>query len=378
MKSLFDKILMIVIYYLSGLIPKKENIIIFGSWIGNRYDDNSRFLFEYMMKSAEFKNKKLIWIGNKKPSKLSDNAKFIKRNSFKSILYILIAKYAFMTQGYEDFNKYNLLRNSIKVQLWHGVPIKIIGDSNLKIDTWIQKLRYCMCRYDYFIASSSENKNKLISCFNFMGASEDNVILSGQPRNDYLLNNYNTEYIQELKKRNNIPENKLIVTYLPTFRDNTDKVFTFSKCDDEFSNFLNSNNIIICEKPHFRSKVCESKNSSVISINKDMSTQDILLVTDILVTDYSSVYIDYLLLNKPIIHFVYDKEEYIKNDRGLFYEFDHIVGGEQVKNVTDLKKSIIKYIVNPNKDLHKRKELRKFLLSSELGKSCEILSNIIK
>ena len=373
---MINKIINIFIYMLSHFTIRKKNRIIFGSWFGKKYDDNSRYLFEYMIeKNSNKKEYELIWIGYEKPNlQLNKNIIFAKKDSIKSIYYILTAKYAIMTQGYEDFYKYNLLGKSIKVQLWHGIPIKKIGKPQLKDNKVSRLIRQLMYSYDYFIASSSEHKKKMEECFYFIGANEENVLKIGQPRNDYIIKNNNTEYIEQLKNKYGFPKNKIIVTYMPTFRDNMSTNFSFSSLKEKDAEFFYKNNILILEKQHSTTNV--EKSFIVVADNK-MTTQDILLISDILITDYSSVYLDYLLRNKPILHYVYDKEYYINSDRGLLYNFDDVRGGKEVYTFDELKKRICEYINNPNIDNDRRESLRIKFLNSEIGESCaKLISKI--
>src|SRR5690606_34899616 len=117
-------------YLFTIFIKRNDKQVLFGNWCGDAYSDNSKYLFQYLLDNR--KDLKLIWIGkDSTKGKLpkSGNVVFINKASLKAIYYILTSKFVFVTQGLgNDLSKYlSAFHKSIKIQLWHGVPIKYIG-----------------------------------------------------------------------------------------------------------------------------------------------------------------------------------------------------------------------------------------------------------
>lgn len=338
MKTLIKKLL----FALSSLSLRSDKIFVFGAWFGKRFSDNPRYLLDELLESNKFKGIKLIWIGRKEVySDISDKRiVFVRRNSIKALWYQLRAKYFFVSHGYQDIGSFSLLKGSVVVQLWHGFPIKRIGaddpqNSGEGEETYEE--------YQYFLANSKVMAKRIQSAFKNYGANEHNTILAEQPRVDYLLKNQSNKTLKsKIKSKLRIPEDKKILTYLPTFRDNTEDTFSFSKRNNELlRHFLRANNMVVLERQHFArdftNEEINIRGPEFTILREDIEVQDVLLVTDYLVTDFSSVYVDYLALDRPIIHFLYDGEKFIENDRGIYAKDPYLeFAGPVVYSVDEL------------------------------------------
>lgn len=161
---------------------------------------------------------------------------------------------------------------------------------------------------------------------------------------------------------------------------------------DKLNSFCKEHNILFIIKNHPFTRE-GSFYESVIDANKYYYSKDysesilfypttddiypILSISDALITDYSSVYFDYLLLNKPIIFFVYDYEDYIKNHGDFMLDFDDFTPGVKPKSFEELKQSILDVSLN-DKFESKREILKNELFENTNKKSCELLANEIK
>lgn len=337
-------ILFSIMKILSYLIPKKKGLWVFGSWFGKQYSDNSKYIFEYICQNKKEINS--VWITkNEDIKKELDNCgyKCLRYDSIKAILTLLRAEVVFMTQSYEDLSSIFFIGASYQVQLWHGVAFKKIGfdrdNKNISLIKMINKSLYKFwSTASLYIAPSNEYKSKLISAFEV----EPTLVLEvGQPRNVILSQNNkgNVKKIKEkFEKLYNVQlNNRKVITYMPTFRDSGDKVFSFTDLNIEQSNFLDEilKESIIIEKSHFVSNKSESKDKNIITIN-NCDTQELLLITDLLITDYSSCFFDFLILDKPIIHYIYDYDFYKNEDRGLYYDINEIKCGDIAYNFEEL------------------------------------------
>lgn len=389
MYNILRAILEIPLYFISGIFIRNKNRIILGAWNGEKYSDNSKYMMNYISQIDKFE---LIWIGKKKLKNnipIKSNIKFVEYNSLKSYYYLLTSKYIFITHSYTDVSKFNVLKGAKVIQLWHGIGIKKIGSNTISHIRFFDKIRFklqsIIRNYDYFICSSKLNQKRNLIAFKYYGANEDNIIESGQPRNDILFK-FNQNDIDNVKekyfKEYNIPQNKKIITYLPTFRINQQEQFSFwdlnHKNMERLKHILETNNIIILEKSHQHSIDITNKKQSNnyiynISSISDIDTQELLLVTDILITDYSSVYMDYLLLDREIIHYVYDYEKYTTSDQGLYYDIYDISGGQIVDDIDKLLNAIEKSIKNSKYSKTTRLLTKEKMMEYEKGNSCKII-----
>lgn len=357
---------LVFIYVLSGLLPKKKEIYVFGAWNGKRFSDNPRYLFEYYRN----KNYEVYWIGDKKLleeiGKTNDKS-FLKKNSLRSYKILCQAKYIFISHSFRDISRINIFKNSIKIQLWHGFPIKrIVAD--VPNDPGRIKLNYE--EYDYFLSSSTTEDQRLLTAFRNWNITEDKIIKIGQPRNDILLKNNESRKIQErLKKELLLEEFQKVIIYLPTFRDKSENVFSFLN-SFRVDEYLKKNNYVVLERQHFqRREKKQQKNSShnIRLLDEKIDTQELLILADLLITDFSSVFMDYAILDRPIIHYLYDNDEYIEFHRGIYGEFSEECAGSVVYNEEELIKAIS---ISLKIEEYGREERRRaYKLSNEYNKN---------
>ena len=361
------------------LFPKNKKIWIFGAWQGDKYSDNSRYFYEYLRNNDISQKIKLIWITSDKEllKKLENETEVYFNNSLKGIWYRLRAGINFYTNGMQDFGEIDLSNGSYRVALWHGMPLKKIyfasnkfeNQSNkfIKILKTIKNKLYFRAERNLTIATSEECKEKLKKCFSFCKNNE--FIISGQPRNDILVSKNIKFLLKEVIKVKNYPNNfSKIVTYMPTYRsieklkkEQIKRIESLLK-NKKFQKFLKENNILFIVKLHYLMKIDRYfSNENIIFLNDSEveCTQKLLKLTDVLITDYSSVFIDFVLQEeKSTVFYGYDSEEYfLEDEAGLFYDYNNLVKNYLVKEENRLLEKL-KEILDDKKG--NNKELNRF------------------
>lgn len=371
--KIFKQMGFLIISLLSNLLRKNSKRWTFGAWFGTSFSDNSKWLYLKVLK--DYKEIDAVWITKDKEEIKHINSlggKALLYGSFIANYYVATSNVVFMTHNYIDLSPIYLISKAYKVQLWHGVALKKIGrdavkEGNLNILENIKnKIINVWEDSDLYIAPSEEYGSKVKSAFN---APDNKILKTGQPRNDM--------FFYENNARHKFPSKK-IITYMPTFRDNKSFVFDFSKLKHEdeeaLNSVLNKYNAVIIQKKHFvnasGSKFNKSTEENVINLSK-VDTQELLLSTDLLITDYSSCYFDFLLLNRPIIHFVYDYKYYSEKDRGLYYNLKDVCGGKICYDFNSLLQYIEEYLNNPDLDSPERDKVRKRFVTYDDGKSSD-------
>ncbi len=376
-------------YILSLTVKKNNNIWVFGSWSGERYLDNSRYLFEYVNKNH--KEIKAIWVtSNWSVIKelRSKNLECHYKYSFKAIYYAIFAKVSvFVQTNYLNCLMFMNNKNTLLIQLWHGAPIKKIGNddklySNKARITLFKKIMFQILsnifpyianeKYNLFIACSSNDQQIYQSAFNV-----ENIKITGFPRNDNLFNNgFNKEG----------PQYKKII-YLPTFRGGAgsqiDLFFEYGFNTNKWIKYLENNNIILYVKMHpFNLPKEEVKNVLTKSKNiiflEDEDVSEFLPSMDILITDYSSVYIDYLLTNKPLIFAPFDFEEYLCNDREFYYNYEEVTPGPKCMNWDDVLGWVDKYNNSELFSIDRKLLQDSFHKYTDSGSSERVYNEIVK
>lgn len=346
---------MLPVYGLSFLVPRSKKLWVFGSTFGNRFADNPKYFYLYINQYQK-ENIKPIWISkNKEVVQLLQTNQYQSyyQYSLKGIWYSLRAKIYIFDNYSQDIN-FALSGGATKINLWHGIPLKKIQKDNVfdKVrnpDTKWEKVKYSLRRMSdekpsHYVLTTSENLKPI-----FSSAFRTNKVLTcGYPRNDILISNnilnlltYEEEILYQLLQK----EKKKIALYMPTFRNSEDKLFDIIDFK-QFHTFLKEREILFCIKVHPKSKLKNKlqkimKYENILILNGDFDPYPFLKRADILVTDYSSIYFDFLLMDKPIIFFDYDRDEYLKNSREMYFDYEEFTPGKKVETRKDLETALL-------------------------------------
>jgi len=356
----------LIIKFLSKFFKEDidDNLIILGAYSGRLYIDNPKYLFEFLSKKSK---NQVLWIAKNKDvySELKNKGfNVLPFYSIKTIKLLRKAKYIFFSHGRLDILPIKFSSPTTIILTWHGTPIKKINQNLEKTyaySKWnrIFKLKLEFNEYvNYLLTPTKDKEDRRILAKAFK-LPLSKIFSSGYPRNDILFVK-NDDFIKRLKNKFEIASYiKRIILYAPTFRD--DLVFRFHLTESELkllNDLLKKTNTTFLIKGHiFEEKIDMKKYDHFQLIKKDTDIQELLLISDILVTDYSSMIFDYLLLNRPILLFAYDLGEYVK-ERGMYYNFEEISPGPILFNGKELIDAI-KNIEKIDKDFKEKRELIK-------------------
>lgn len=388
----------LAVYFLSGCVPRDKNRVVFGAWHGHRYSDNPRYLYEYLME--ERPDLELIWVGkssirNQVPTGV--HARFAERGTPTAAWSAMRSKWIFVSHGQVDVSPLSLSRRAERVYLGHGLAIKKMGDlaSSPKAGSrWsrlARQLRKPANSYSYFIASSPAHREKLLVEYASQGSRQDNTLILGQPRCDYFLASERDDIAAAIRDRYakdfGIPRDAKLIAYLPTFRDNNPP-FSFGRLSPDselrLSSILEGHHAVVAERSHFVDGIVRGVGKSVrgnrffdLSGEDRVDTNELLLASDLLVTDYSGAYVDYLLLDRPVLHFTYDYANYVMNDRGLYFDLERVAGGPLFNDLDDLLTALDAHLENPSLGTEQRRAVIKILLSNERGQSSRVVAEAL-
>jgi len=317
---------------------------------------------------------------------------------FKGLLLSMRASCVITSTGNFDVNRY-AIGGARRVQLWHGTPLKKIEYDDTLTKTlrgqkgFIYKLKNILCKLlpyllpedDMYISTSEEVSSKIASAFRM---PIERVRLTGYPRNDIFFNilcpnDRNTFYSRKVRQ---IAQCQYVITYLPTHREEgrrcTDYLFiSYGFNIDELNRLLEKYNASLVIKTHYHNRLDDSNlgMNSRIFLPSESQLPDIyplLKETDILITDYSSVYFDYLLLGRPIIFAPFDLEDYIQRDREFYYDYDTVTPGPKAKNWPDVLKLIEKVISKDEWKENRELICKRFNKFRDGESSCRVFGEI--
>lgn len=365
----------ILLYRLAVLIPLNNKIWIFGSWFGETYNDNSRYIFEYVNKNLP--DITAVWLSRKKELVGDLRKKGYRAYHFYSVPGVWFAMRAgvgIFCVGYTvDLPGFCITNSKKLVQLWHGIGVKKVGVLNTKpLNTghrifpsiqnkYIIKLILSLFKalffrkvdnidhiyykmelfslYTYITALSPVIKKMTVECFDIPKDQKERVLITGSPRNDVLFAGKKPqgrafEIIKNIHKKGGSAG-----FYMPTHRREGSDGMLNNIIDSlkPYQKILEEKKIYLLVKLHqfhqYESQTDELKNVIFIR-NEDLDgdVYPLLPATDFLVTDYSTIYIDYLLVDKPIIFLNYDLEQYTNIDRELYFPYERVTPGPKVSS----------------------------------------------
>lgn len=385
----FCFILMILDY----ILPKNNKKIIFNSIPD--YGDNAQVLYEHIEKNNVDEKYDLHWILNESITEpKSKNSHYLY--SFKAIYHILTAKYAVVTHTSNMIDLLYSRRRKI-LNLWHGMPFKTIGFSEPNLQKTILKRYKKLGEQSYLFATSDIFKQFLLSCFK---TDVNNILITGQPRTDIIWNDKNYNKIESIFQP--FKFNK-VVLYMPTYKElavnnlkqketEFSNIFYMNDYDEKsFVEYIEKNNILFIMKPHpFEEKFYQerleilpkSENFKMVYnsdfADNNLNTYELFKYIDLMISDFSSVAIDYMILNKPVIYLNNLTDEYSKN-RGMVLEdnMDLLMVGTKANSFNQLLEGISNDL---EKDLSKdeREKILPLLHKYLDNKACERIFEIMR
>lgn len=319
------------IYPVLKLLPIKENYIVFESGVGRQVADSPREIYEHLVKTDGGKYTK-IWAYNGKTPITDKNTKVVKRLSPMYYYYLATSKYWVNNQ---NFPFYITARNETQyLQTWHGTPLKRmlfdLDEIHGRDEGYLERVTQAKDQWTMLLAQSDYAEEKFRSAFDYKGK----VLKVGYPRNDVLFTD-TSKQDQRLKSILNIPDNKKIVLYAPTFRDDAEKKGNKFSVDlkIDFENFVKTlgPDYVLLLRFHVitsnKVQIPEEYRDNVKNVSNYPEIQDLYKISDCLITDYSSVFFDYINLKKPMLFYAYDLEKYEEQLRGFYLDYKQEVPG---------------------------------------------------
>lgn len=333
-----------------------DETILFEAFGGRNYTCSPKAIYEKMLSMPQFKNFKFVWafldtdIHDVKEDKRTTIVKSKSKEYYK---YCSIAKYWIVNSIMEE--SLTKKKGQVYVQCWHGTPIKKLR-CDIEVDgsvlNTIKEIRkrndIDAKRFDYFISPSKYCTEKFISAFNLKKLNKENIIIEeGYPRNDFLFNKTQKD-ITLIKEKLKIPINKKVIFYLPTFRDNqhTSGIGYTYELQIDFNRLRKAigDEYVVLFSPHYfiANSIDLSKYEGfVINVARYDEINELYLVSDIIMTDYSSVFFDFANLKRPIVFYMYDYDLYQSRLRDFYISLDELPGP-----ITRTQEELEKCIIN--------------------------------
>ena len=306
-----------VLKLLGFFIRTDDKLILFNSYGGKKYDDSPRAIYEQMLKDDRFSDCKLVWaIQEPDKVRVSGRAEVVKADSFKYFITALKAHVWVTNSSMErglNFKK----KGTLCFNTWHGSAIKVMG-IDIKDENQSFKSKV-LVRADIMLAQSQYDIDTFSHAFQLPGSR---FRMTGLPRNDVLAN-YTKNDVDRIKEKLGLDKSKIVLLYAPTFREYTkgtnNEVVLNVPMDLKHWQDVLGDGYVVLFRAHY--EVAKHMKVEGYPMFLDMSSypdlNELMIVADALISDYSSIYFDFSVTHKPMYCFAYDYDEYIAN-RGMY------------------------------------------------------------
>ena len=331
------------------LLPINKKLIVFESNVGKGIGDSPKAIYDYLQTlDLDYH---YVWISEKKVPAFGMNTKIVSRFGIQYYYYLARANYWVNNQNFPT----DLVKRSgtTYLQTWHGTPLKKMQNDLDKIigrnATYLERVNHAVTYWDYLVSPSPYATKCFRSAFDY----QKEVLEVGYPRNDiFYKSTVELESITtKVKQRLGIADdNRQVLLYAPTFRDDALKSFQLELDLKAFMAEL-ADDYILLIRAHVATaqqiKIPKQYSLDVIDVSFYPDIQELYLVSDMCITDYSSVMFDFAHTKKPLLFFTYDLDHYQETLRGFYIDFVNEAPGPLSRTTAELITDIKRIATEP-------------------------------
>lgn len=323
--------------------PIEENWVMFETFFGKNYSDSPKYIYEYLAQHNT-KNFKFIWVLNN-GTKPPYGATVVRRFSREYAYYLAKSKYfVFNVRQPLWFVK---REGQVFLETWHGTPLKklVFDQDEVTAASPLYKAQFFRQKqeWDYLVAANPFSTETFRRCFKF----DKEMLEIGYPRNDLMYHPDKEQISLDLKKKLGIPLDKKTILYAPTWRDDEfygagQYKFTLKLDLQKMKEALSDEYVVLLRTHHYIADNLDvtGVEDFAINLSKYDDITEIYLVSDICITDYSSVFFDYANLKRPVLFYTYDIEKYRDILRGFYIDINEEVPGPLLYTTEEVVEAI--------------------------------------
>lgn len=314
-----------LIYFFNRCFPIKNNKIFMFSYYGSQYGCNPKYITEHIKNSGIKDEFDIVWAFNNPDNFNISGIRTVKTMSLRYFYEMCTSK--IVITNFRTTDHFVKRKNQYYIQTWHSsLRLKQIEKDaeNSLPKHYVELAKKDSMKCDLLLSGCEMSTEIFKRAFWYSGE----IFEFGTPRNDVLFNN-NEEVNKKVRNELNIPEDVKVVLYAPTFRKNNDlSVYN-----------LNYNQLVNSLEKKFGSRwICLVKlhphllnqssnlvlNNKVIDVTKYDDIQELLSISNVLITDYSSLMFDFVCTKKPVFLYVPDISDYTQKDRKLYFDIKEL------------------------------------------------------
>lgn len=337
--ALYFYLMSTLVNVLKIFVQPDNKLILFNSFAGRSYDDSPKAIFEEMKKDERFKEYNLVWAFHNPEKHIVEGAQKIKTDSLRYFVTALKARVWITNSSVERGLNFKGKR-TLYLNTWHGTPIKKMGTDIEKRNKSFKTKG--LNNFDIMNVQSRFEEEVFSKSFEI---PKEHFLEVGLPRNDELFD-YTEERRTSARKKLGIQKDKTAILYCPTFRE-------YEK-DSNFGVMMNppmnirkweeslGHKYVLMIRAHYEvAKTMNIKeNEFVHNVTEYPFLNDLIIASDVLISDYSSIFFDYAITGKPMFHFTYDYEQY-QNNRGLYFDIrEYLSGADTEQSLIEILKTL--------------------------------------
>lgn len=316
------------IHFIQKTVKPNPRLILFVSFGGQKFDDSPKVIYEKMKKDSRFKNYIKVWALDH-PEQFPQIKNVVKTDT-PAYFKIALAARAWVTNSSVERGLNFKGENTFYFNTWHGTPIKLMGtdiaSDNTSFNTTDNRIK--KSPVDIMMAQSDYEADIFSRTFHI---DRSNFLMAGLPRNDELAN-YNAEIRKKYRKKLGIKNDRIAILYMPTFReyvkDKDREIVAAPPLNlNKWEQKLGDKYVFLFRAHYEVSKIMEIKENNFIkNVTSYPTLNELLIAADILISDYSSTFFDFSIMDKPMLYYAYDYEEYSKK-RGMYFDIRNEIDG---------------------------------------------------
>ncbi|WP_186777371.1 bifunctional glycosyltransferase/CDP-glycerol:glycerophosphate glycerophosphotransferase [Streptomyces salinarius] len=324
------------------VLPIRKGTVVFESHLGKQYSDSPRAVYEELRRRGV--PMKAVWsYAGSRPVGFPADVKLVQRWSWPYLRALAQAEFWIDNQGFPL--KLSKRPETTYIQTWHGSALKRMGfdEPKYRIMPEHEQRAYqqAIDRFDHFVVRGEHDERTLARAYRI---PEEKLLRTGYPRNDALVRARDSAppapATQELAERLGIRRDRPVVLYAPTFRTQDDgkvRKFEFPFDVEKFAQRFGDRYTLLI-RTHYLNDVAlpPSVAGRVVNVSEEPDIAPALLLSDVLITDYSSVMFDYALLQRPMVFYTYDWDSYVENSRGTYFDLKEQAPGPVVATEDEL------------------------------------------
>jgi CDP-glycerol glycerophosphotransferase (TagB/SpsB family) len=372
----FGVLLSLVAHRLAFLFPRRDDVWVFGARGGTRFEGNSKYLFLHVADRDD--DVRPVWITESDDLVTELRAEgYAARNasSLRGVWTLLRAGRVFVTGALTDLPVWPTGGAEV-VQLWHGVPLKRIStDSEAFGDASLPERlakRYVYRQFDWVTVTASGLADNFASAFRL---PVSRMAVTGYPRTDVLLGDVPDATIgfdEGVLDDVAAIDAEHVVAYFPTYRNDRDRAPATVLDFDALDAFLAERDAALLLKFHPADKpeVDLGEFEQIRLLPSDADPYPLLEYVDVLLTDYSSIYFEYLLFDRPVAFYAYDRPTF-EEANGLYFDYESYAPGPVATDFEGLTAALERCFENPAAYDEQRQHVRDEMFDHRDGRSAE-------